>query len=165
MIMFILKKIREFCFNFSTLFGMGEWSFASLIAALLSLPLLLLTRLIKNIIPLNYFNYSLAFLFFLYLVIIFLALGFITEKDKSTIIINKTVGMFFVFWGIPLRIKFVVTGFILFHILSFFAPFIFYKIFNKRIESLPVHLGPMAGDILYGIACNLFLQFLIWFAR
>ena len=163
--MYILKKIREFCFNFSTLFGIGEWSFASLIAALLSLPLLFVGRLVKDIVPLNYFNYGVASLFFIYLLVLFLALGFITEKDKSTIIINKTVGMFFVFYGIDLRIKFIITGFILFQILSFFAPYIFHKIFNRRVETLPANLAPLSGDIVYGVVCNLFLQFLVWFAR
>ena len=163
--MFILKKIREFCFNFSTLFGIGKWTFASFVAVLLSFPLILFSRFIYKFIPVNYFNYGIASLFFLYLVMIYLALGFITEKDKSTIIINKTVGMLFVFWGIDLRIKFIITGFILFQLLSFFSPFIFYKIFNRRVETLPVHLAPLTGDIVYGVACNLFLQFLIWFAR
>ncbi|MBD3273143.1 hypothetical protein GF385_02215, partial [Candidatus Dependentiae bacterium] len=70
--MFILKKIREFCFNFSTLFGLGEWVFASLIATLIAFPLIFLTRFASNFFPAHYFNYGLFLVFLVYLLMLFL---------------------------------------------------------------------------------------------
>ena len=162
--MIILEKIREICFDISTLFGLGESFLGSFIAELISLPLIFLSRFFYDILPIDYFLWTFGILFFISLLIIFLSLGFITDRDKNAIVLNKTIGMMFVFIGINLRLKIVVTGFVIFHLLRFFGPFIFYRIFNRRVESLPAHVAPLFGDVVYGITCNIFLNIILWIA-
>ncbi|MCG2755943.1 hypothetical protein L6269_00410 [Candidatus Dependentiae bacterium] len=70
----------------------------------------------------------------------------------------------FVFIGINLKFKLVVTGFVMFHIFRFFGPFIFYRIFNRRVETLPSYVAPLFGDVIYGIACNIILSVMLWVA-
>ncbi len=159
--MIILEKIKEFCFNIATLFGLGRFFARSIIATLISFPLIFLGRFFYNILPINIFFWLAGSLFILSLFVLYMALGFVTQQDKSSIVLNKTIGMIFVFIGIPLQNKHVLVGFMLFHFVGLLAPYIFYKLFNKKIESLPVHVGPVFGDIVYGIICNIFLKFLI----
>lgn len=163
--MLILKKIKEICFNVSTFFGLGKKPLAVFFATAISIPLVFGYRFIATITPKIYLYYALISLFILYVIVTVLALRFITAQDKSTIVINKMVGMMFVFWSIDFNIKFVITGFILFHILSFFKEQICFKMCKRRLENIPFYLGTLFGYIIFGIVSNLFLQLLNWLAR
>jgi phosphatidylglycerophosphatase A len=163
--MLILEKIKEICFKIATLFGLGKKPFAVFMATAISILIVFGYRIIATIIPGIYLHYALVSLFLLYLIITFLALHFITEQDKSTIVINKMVGMLFVFYSIDFKIKFIITGFVLFHLLSFFKETICFKVCRCRLENIPFNLGTFFGYIIFGITSNLFLQFLNWLAR
>ncbi|KKP24351.1 MAG: hypothetical protein SZ59_C0002G0197 [candidate division TM6 bacterium GW2011_GWF2_28_16] len=162
--MIILKNIKEFCFNVATLFGMGEVWGKSVLATIVSFPIIILGRFFYDVLPINIFLWIICILFLLSLIILYLAINFITEKDKSCIVLNKTIGMIFVFIGVTLRTKLVITGFVMFHIVALIAPYIFYRVFNRKIETLPAHVGIIFGNIIYGIICNIFLKLLAWIA-
>lgn len=166
--MFILERVKNACFNFSTLFGLGKNIFGPLFATFISLPIIFLIKLINKLIPVNYFYYVIISLLFVYLIITVLSLSFIAQEDKSTIVINKIVGMLFVFWTIDLNVKFFITGLILFNIITLLAPCIlnhFFGIENFRFKPFYVYIDILFSDIFYGLISNLFLHFLVWLAR
>lgn len=162
--MVIIEKIKKLCFNISTLFGLGERFYGPFIATIIALPFVLLLDLLSKLISEQYFFWFFCSLLLFSLLIILLALSFVTDKDKATIVLNNTIGMIFVFIGIPLRIKLIITGFVSFHIFAFLAPFILYRIFKCRAENLPSYLAPLFADIIYGISTNIFLRLILWLA-
>ena len=156
--------VLEICFKIATLFGLGERFYGVFVATMISLPLVFLFNFVAQLIPYPSFLWMVGSLLFVSLFVIFLALRFVTDKDKTTIVLNNTIGMIFVFIGIPLKIKLMVTGFISFHIFTLLAPFVLYRLFSRRAESLPSYLAPLFADIMYGITANLFLKLIIWLA-
>ena len=93
----MLEKIKEISFNISTLFGLGELFGCFIVLAVLAFPFIFLFSFLKNILSFGQFYLLLIILFFLYLLIMFLALNFITEKDKGSIVLNRLVGLIIVF--------------------------------------------------------------------
>jgi len=153
----IVKNLREYCFDISTLWGLGEWKTGSLLSSLLAFPILLIGKIIYRFLPHVIYWISGIGLFFSFL-IVSLAYGFLTDKDKSTIVLDRIIGMIVAFLYIPLTFKLMIVGFILFHVIKFFTTFLFYKISNRKMESLFGGVGTVLGDIVSGLLCNVILQ-------
>lgn len=161
----IIEKIKKICFNISTLFGLGEKFYGGFTATIIALPVVLLLDFVSKLIPEQYFFWLLLNLLLFSFTIILLALSFVTDKDKTTIVLNNMVGMIIVFIGIPLKIKLIITGFVSFHIIAFLAPFIVYRLFKYRVENIPSYISTLFVSIIYGTIANVFLRFIFWLAR
>jgi len=81
------------------------------------------------------------------------------EKDSGLIVIDEMAGFLVTLYLIPLTVKSLVAGFLLFRIMDIFKP---YPI--KRLESrLPGGWGVVGDDILAGLYANLLLRVLLKF--
>ena len=78
-------------------------------------------------------------------------------KDSSRVVIDEVAGMCISLLCIPVTIKWLFTGFILFRFFDIVKP-----LYIKKAEALPSGWGVMADDVLAGIYSNLFLQIIIY---
>ncbi len=77
-------------------------------------------------------------------------------KDSSRIVIDEVAGMCVSLLFLPLRLKYIVTAFVLFRFFDIAKP-----LFIRRSEGLPRGWGVMADDLLAGIYTNLIMQGII----
>lgn len=80
------------------------------------------------------------------------------SQDPQSIILDELVGCMVTFLWVPLTIKTMLIGFILFRLLDIFKPFGI-----ARLERLGGALGIMADDIAAGIISNILLRILMYY--
>ncbi|MFH1288905.1 MAG: phosphatidylglycerophosphatase A [bacterium] len=78
------------------------------------------------------------------------------EHDSQKIIIDEIAGFLITMLFIPLKIKFIILGFIFFRIMDIWKPVPIYN-----LQKLPGGFGIMADDIMAGIYSNIILQILV----
>jgi len=78
-------------------------------------------------------------------------------KDSSRVVIDEVAGMCVSLLFIPVTIKWLVTGLLLFRFFDIVKP-----LYIRRTEALPGGWGVMTDDILAGIYSNLLLQVIIY---
>ncbi|MBY0352780.1 phosphatidylglycerophosphatase A [Candidatus Babeliales bacterium] len=159
-----LVKFKEICFAAATFGVVGNWRFGYLVAMLGTIPFLYFLR------SLYWFNqqlfvYFLIALFAAIVVVLQSALQYPTDKDPSCIVLDRALGFMIVFLGIPLNLKFLIVGFILFHAANFFQPIVWYQVVHKNLERLPGFLGVVASDVLAGVSVNFFFRFILWMSQ
>lgn len=159
--MFILQKIREISFKIATLGKIGEWTGGSLVASLLGFPIILISRLTFDFIEPVFWS-AVGVLFVLYFFILYFALGFVADKYPSDIVLDRLVGILISFAFVPLKWKLMLIGFIMFQVINFFRPFLFYKLFEEKLERFSFSLKIFTGTIVSGIICNILLQLILW---
>ena len=95
---------------------------------------------------------------------LFLSLGFyfsgkaekqFNSKDQKYIVIDEVAGMFLALLFVPLDLKLLAIGFLLFRVLDTVKPYP-----ADRLQNLPGSAGIMLDDIVAGLYANLILQFL-----
>ncbi len=95
---------------------------------------------------------------------LFLSLGFyfsgkaekqFNSKDPKYIVIDEVAGMFLALLFVPLDLKLLAIGFLLFRVLDTVKPYP-----ADRLQNLPGSAGIMLDDIVAGLYANLILQFL-----
>ena len=160
----MFTKIREFCFNVSTLGPVGGYRLKNQIAPLFAIPLLYFVRIISVIKP------GFVFLFFILLALFIsiashLALNFLTDESPSHLVINKVVGFFLALVSIPFGLKFLITGYALFLIADIFWPFVFSHVWNINLKNLPGILGFLLESVIAGATVNIFFRLVVWLAR
>jgi len=79
-------------------------------------------------------------------------------KDHGRVIIDEVAGMCISLLFIPVTIKFIVAGLLLFRFFDILKP-----LFIRKLESLPGGWGVMMDDVLAGIYANILLHAFIWF--
>lgn len=77
-------------------------------------------------------------------------------KDHNRVVIDEIAGMCITLLMVPVSLKYVVAGFILFRFFDIAKP-----LFIRNLEALPGGWGVMADDVLAGVYSNLILQVLI----
>lgn len=77
-------------------------------------------------------------------------------KDHNRVVIDEVAGMCISLLFIPVSVKYIVIGFLLFRFFDIAKP-----LFIRRLESLNGGWGVMADDVLAGIYSNLILQLLV----
>jgi hypothetical protein len=159
--MFILEKLKEYSFDLATVGRIGSWFGGGLIASFLAFPLILILRFFANITP-YFFYWLLVSLFIFYVIIIFLAVNFISDRFPSEIVLDRIVGLTIAFWAIPIHWKLMVVSFFAFHLINFFRPFFFYKILEEKIEKFSFALSIIIGSIISGVLLNLFMRLVVW---
>ena len=77
-------------------------------------------------------------------------------RDSNRVVIDEIAGMCITLLFVPVSVKYILTGFVLFRFFDIIKP-----LFISKLESLPGGWGVMADDILAGIYSNAVLQLLI----
>lgn len=77
-------------------------------------------------------------------------------KDHNRVVIDEVAGMCISLLFIPVSVKYIVIGFLLFRFFDIAKP-----LFIRKMESLNGGWGVMADDVLAGIYSNLILQLLV----
>lgn len=77
-------------------------------------------------------------------------------KDHNRVVIDEVAGMCITLLFIPVSIKYMVIGFVLFRFFDIAKP-----LFIRKLESLKGGWGVMADDILAGIYSNLVMQTIV----
>ena len=80
------------------------------------------------------------------------------QKDPQQVVFDEAVGILMTLAGVPVHMKSIAAGFILFRIFDIWKPFPI-----RQIETLPGGLGVMLDDILAGIYANVFLRMFLHF--
>lgn len=159
----MMLKIKELCFKISTIGPLGYWATGGIVANLLAIPILYLSRMVYGLHAPIFFVASIILVMLSVLAIHF-ALSYPTDKDSSVIVLDRLLGFLLVFVCVPLSIKFLIVGFILFNLFNFLRPFLLYRLWNFSLEELPGVLGILTGPVITGILINLFFQFSAWIA-
>ena len=160
----MLEKIKKICFNIATLGGIGEFIFGGIAATLLAIPVLLLLNTLMWFGPM-FLSIAAVILTLAVIITIHLALRFESDKDASSIVLDRFFGFIVMLLGIPLGFKIVVVGLIFFSVLNFFSSFLFNKLLKFNFDELPGALGILTGDIVMGLFLNVFFRFVLWLAR
>ncbi|MBD3231677.1 hypothetical protein GF322_03365 [Candidatus Dependentiae bacterium] len=162
--MFIFQKIKEISFKLASFGRLGQSTLGMFLSSLAAFPILFLGRILYDINS-TIFYWFIGLVVVFSIVIISFALHFISDEYPSNIVLDKVIGMMLTFAFIPLRWKLMLFGFVFFHVVNFFRPFLFCKTLGKRINELPFGLGILAGDVVTGVICNIFLQIIVWVVR
>ncbi|HSU49755.1 MAG TPA: phosphatidylglycerophosphatase A, partial [Segetibacter sp.] len=78
-------------------------------------------------------------------------------KDSSKVVIDEVAGMMVSLLFIPIVLKYVLAGLVLFRIFDIAKP-----LFIKRMEALPKGWGVMGDDVVAGVYANLLLQVILY---
>ena len=79
-------------------------------------------------------------------------------KDNNRVVIDEISGMCITLLFVPVSLKYIISGFILFRFFDIVKP-----LFIRKMESLPGGWGVMADDVLAGVYANIILQILVIF--
>ena len=157
-------NLREYCLKLAELGPVGEMFGGTLIATSYAFVCMVLGKFIYWVSPA--LSYSLfAILLLGGLIVLQLALGAISEKDVSVIMLDKFLGIFIAYAGISLEFvhwKLFAGAFILFHILLLLKPLLFYPRFMHRLTQFPGAIGLLADDVIFALLVNLFMHFGMW---
>jgi len=157
----IIKQhsVQVVCFG-----PVGRLHFGTLIATLAAVPVIYFFHFL-NAFHTNLFYVQFCIIVALVGLTIQASLSTPSLNDSNSIVIDKALGFFFVFLFITPNIKLLVLGYVFFHILNFFQPFLMYKLLRVNLEQLPGALGVLAGDVVSGITVNLFFAIVFWIAH
>ena len=78
-------------------------------------------------------------------------------KDHNRVVIDEVAGMFVTLLFIPVTIKYILAGLILFRFFDIVKPF-----YIRKLELLPGGWGVMFDDIAAGLYANILLQLVVW---
>ena len=78
-------------------------------------------------------------------------------KDSSRVVIDEVAGMCISVLFVPVTIKWMLIGLILFRFFDIVKP-----LYIRKTEALPAGWGVMADDVLAGVYSNLVLQVIIY---
>ena len=79
-------------------------------------------------------------------------------KDSNKVVIDEVAGMMVTLIFIPVTIKYVLTGLILFRFFDIVKP-----LFIKKMELLPKGWGVMADDVLAGFYAHILLHCIVFY--
>lgn len=79
-------------------------------------------------------------------------------KDHNRVVIDEVAGMCITLLFVPVEIKYVVTGLVLFRFFDILKP-----LGIRKLEKLRGGWGVMADDVLAGVYANLILQLIVFF--
>jgi len=176
----IFEKIKEISLEVVTFGKLGYIKFGDIIASAFAIPFLFLFKGLYEINE-SIFYWSISLGLILSIIIIQIAIQkkpveksedeesepevIDTECGEAKIVLDKIIGVMAAFIYVPLKLRVVIFGFVLFHIINTFQVFAFYKRIIKYAENLPGALGIIGSDILSGLLVNLFLQLIYWVMR
>jgi len=79
-------------------------------------------------------------------------------KDPSRVVIDEVAGMCVGLLFIPVELKYLIAGLILFRFFDIVKP-----LYIRKMENLPAGWGIMMDDLLSGVYTNILLYTVVWF--
>lgn len=79
-------------------------------------------------------------------------------KDPARVVVDEAAGMCITLLFVPVALKYLICGLILFRFFDIVKP-----LYIKKIEKLPGGWGIMLDDVLAGVYANIILQAILWF--
>jgi len=74
------------------------------------------------------------------------------------VVVDEAAGMCITLLFVPVALKYVICGLILFRFFDIVKP-----LYIKKMEKLPGGWGIMLDDVLAGVYANIILQAILWF--
>lgn len=145
-------KKNNLIIQISTLGPLGYLIAPGTIGTITTLPLVYLLSFINPFINIL----IIIALFFATLFIVRYASLFFKESDPSQIILDEVIGCLISFWALPINVKSLLLGIIIFRILDIYKPFGI-----KKLENLKNGYGIILDDVVAGIVTNLILHFFL----
>lgn len=157
-------KLKEWCLKVASLGSIGYLPFGAQVAALLALPVL---GILGWLLVLHAFIFYVAIggIFLLVLSSVYGALWCECDHHPGVIVLNNFLGMLVALIFIPLSIKFVAIGFLLFYLIKFLVPLVIKTVLHIDLDRLPLFVTLIGIDVIAGLLVNIFLQFVWWMAH
>jgi hypothetical protein len=166
----MIEKIKNFFIQVATLGTLGNWFFGGVVSAILAIPFLYLIQLFHNAFPAVFHSIWIVAVL-LCLISIYMAI----KEHKSHIVLHKFIGIMVAFYTVPLTLKIVFSGILLFYLWDALISFLLFKnhimFFKKQDGTESEHSEPgkikqvfylLFPSIISGIIVNLFLHMALW---
>lgn len=153
--------IKEYFVKIATFGSIGDSKLGNIISSALAIP---------AIYFLNFIDDRSSNLFWI-LAVIILLVGFFSivtslHSHEKQIVINSFVGTMLTFYDITFKVKFVLMGLLLFHVLCFALPLL---VFTRALDNQEHEHSKIVKVILTSLAAgvfvNLFLRVAIWMVQ
>jgi len=155
-----LKKIADVCATFGPI---GYYPFAGVINVLLSIPIVLVVDSLVWAIPWVY-----PFLYVALFVLTTLILLVTLHRDREEVLprnvmmINRVLGLLFVFSGIAVNVKLLVVGGVVFLALRHFIPRLLLQYASINLMHWPALIHLLFIDVFAGLSVNFMFRFVFW---
>ena len=156
-----IEKLKELSFKVSSFGSLGEWWLGGFISSFSAVPILYFLRT-AYLIGDEIFYFSLIFILVLIVSAAQLSLVFDYDRTMNTMVLDKILGVMIAFAFVPIRIKIVCFGVLLFHILNTIQPFELYRRVIHYMEKMPGLLGLFLPEVFSGVLVNIFIKTIIW---
>lgn len=158
-----MQKLRTIANAIITLGPIGYLPFAGVFAALIAIPFVyFVDALIWAMQPL-YPGIYMVILVFVAALLAFSSLGSSEERPpRNAMMITSVYGMLLVFSGITINIKFLITGCILFVLVSYALPRLLARFAHIDCTTLPLVLSLLLIDCSAGLLINFLFRFVFW---
>ena len=134
----------------------------TIIGSLIALPLIELWRLISVYLPTIMMWYALGV--FAIIALSSLLVARLPIEEQPPFVADKIAGLMFTFMGIPLTLKLMIIGIILFHALRSLLPLNKYDHHFKFLKLIGAE-NNIFYSVVSGFAINMLLHFSLWIAQ
>ncbi len=157
----MLEKIKNILIRVATLNSIGNVFLGGIISTLLAIPFIYLLQFIYTLLP-GLFHSLWVVIILLCLMSIYTAL----RDNSKSIILHKFIGAMIAFYYVPLTLKIVFSGIILFYLCDYLIPLlIFKKEEQTEIGKIKQMIHLLVPSIVSGIVVNIFFHFVLWIAH
>lgn len=158
-----MRSVRTIVNSVVTLGPVGNYPFGGGIATILAIPFVYIIDMLVWSLPSLYpgiyiLSLSVAALFLIFA----LFNGHEGRPLPSAIVINRIVGMLLVFSGIPLNIKFLITGLCFFLLMRYALPRLLARYAGIDCDTWPFLLSVLTIDCAAGLLVNFAFRFIFW---
>lgn len=158
-----MRELRTIANLFLTLGPVGALPFAGFFSVLLALPLVYAVDAFVWAIPSGYPIIYIAFLGFFSAALAIVLWGPVEEHPpRHTIVATRILGMLIVFAGIPLSVKFLLTGTMLFLLVRHFLPQCMERYAGIDCASWSLLASFLLIDCISGQIVNFIFRFIFW---
>jgi hypothetical protein len=157
----MIEKIKNFFIKIATLGSLGSWFLGGVISAMLAIPFLYILQFSYNKFP-HLFHSLWIGVALLCLASIYIAL----KEFRNSIVLHKFIGVMIAFYCVPLTLKIVFSGILLFYLWDFLIPLIIFKNHtNHEVGKIKQMFYLTIPSIASGLVVNAFLQLVLWIAH
>ena len=154
----MIEKIKNAFIKIATLNSIGNLCLGGMLSMLLAIPFLYLFQLFYSFTP-GLSHFSWIVLISICLFSIYLSL----KEHASSIVLHKFVGAMIAFYHVPLTLKIVFSGIILFYVCDYLVSLFIFKTCNQTdISKFKQIIHLLGSSILSGIIVNIFFHFVLW---
>ncbi len=158
-----MQKLRSIANVVVTLGPVGYLPFASVLAAALAIPLVYFMDMLIWVMNSLYPGIYMVLLVFVAALLFFSSMGNDKQRPpRNALVVTHVYGMLLVFSGIMINIKFLVTGYVLFVLLSYALPRLLVRFAKIDCTTWPLLLSFLFVDCAAGLFVNFIFRFVFW---